>query len=185
MSFAQFDLFGSPIVPKETIKKSVSKKANLESEKTTPSKRGRKRKPKEEDVQEKPKSKRGRKAYTEVYADVDLIQVPDEEKLKEKLYYTISEVSGWFNISISQLRFWTNEFTILQPRKNRKGDRLFRPEDIKNLKIIYYLLRVRKLSIEGTKDYLTANQYKLEAQLHLQETLQKLKFFLLEIKANL
>lgn len=186
MSFAQLDLFGLPVVPKPT-KKSIaeSKNSTNSNEGEVKSKRGRKPKPKLIDDAPKVKSKRGRKPFNEVYADVDLINVPTDEKLAEKLYYPISEVAGWFNITISQLRFWTNEFTILQPRKNRKGDRLYRPEDIKNLKIIYYLLRVRKLSIEGTKDYLKANQHKIETQFQLQESLQKLKAFLLELKANL
>lgn len=186
MSFAQLDLFGLPVVPKPT-KKSHAKTNNTTTaiEGETKSKRGRKPKPKLVEEIPKIKSKRGRKPYNEVYADVDLINVPTDEKLSEKLYYPISEVSSWFNITISQLRFWTNEFTILQPRKNRKGDRLYRPEDIKNLKIIYYLLRVRKLSIEGTKDYLKANQHKIETQFQLQESLQKFKAFLLELKANL
>lgn len=186
MSFAQLDLFGLPVVPKPT-KKSHAKTNHSTTaiEGEVKSKRGRKPKPKVVEETAKVKNKRGRKPYNEVYADVDLINVPTDEKLIEKLYYSISEVAGWFNITISQLRFWTNEFTILQPRKNRKGDRLYRPEDIKNLKIIYYLLRVRKLSVEGTKDYLKANQYKIETQFQLQESLQKLKAFLLELKANL
>ena len=186
MSLAQLDLFGFPIEPKSA-KKSIAKanRNNPLKEVEVKSKRGRKPKPKVVDNTPKVKSKRGRKPYNEVYADVDLINVPTEEKLSEKLYYPISEVAGWFNITISQLRFWTNEFTILQPRKNKKGDRLYRPEDIKNLKIIYYLLRVRKLSIEGTKDYLKANQHKIETQFQLQESLQKLKTFLLDLKANL
>ncbi|MBS4044432.1 MAG: MerR family transcriptional regulator [Chitinophagaceae bacterium] len=186
MSFAQLDLFGLPVEPKPA-KKPIAKPEKVYAEpiEALKSKRGRKPKPASVNDVKKVKSKRGRKPFNEVYADVDLINVPDEAQLNQKLYYSISEVAGWFNITISQLRFWTNEFTILQPRKNRKGDRLYRPEDIKNLKTIYYLLRVRKLSIEGSKDYLKANQHKIETQFQLQESLQKLKAFLLELKANL
>ncbi|HEX3024927.1 MAG TPA: MerR family transcriptional regulator, partial [Chitinophagaceae bacterium] len=97
----------------------------------------------------------------------------------------ISEVAGWFNVTVSQIRFWENEFDILEPRKNRKGDRLFRVEDIKNLQLIYYLLRNRKFSIEGAKEYIKANKNKAELHLQLAESLTKFKLFLLELKANL
>ncbi|OIR05005.1 hypothetical protein GALL_128210 [mine drainage metagenome] len=129
--------------------------------------------------------KRGRKSTKEIYAAVDLIDIPDDETLNQKLYYSISEVAGWFNVTVSQIRFWENEFDILEPRKNRKGDRLFRVEDIKNLQLIYYLLRNRKFSIEGAKEYLKANKNKAELHLQLAESLTKFKLFLLELKANL
>ena len=85
----------------------------------------------------------------------------------------------------SLLRFWENEFDILKPRKNKKGDRLFRPEDIKNLRIIYYLLRQQKYSVEGARQFLKDNKKKAEMQMHLVETLTKFRSFLLELRANL
>ena len=133
----------------------------------------------------KQKSTRGRKSNKELYAAADLINIPDDETLDKKLYYPISEVAGWFNVTTSQIRFWENEFDILQPRKNRKGDRLFRAEDIRNLRVIYYLLRNRKFSIEGAKDYLKANRHKAALNLQLTESLTKFRSFLLELKANL
>ncbi|OZA63734.1 MAG: MerR family transcriptional regulator, partial [Sphingobacteriia bacterium 39-36-14] len=87
-------------------------------------------------------------------AVADLIEIPTEDILRQKLYYSISEVASWFKVNTSLLRYWENEFDILQPRKTRKGDRLFRIEDIKNLQLIYLLLRQRKFSIEGAKSYL-------------------------------
>jgi DNA-binding transcriptional MerR regulator len=130
-------------------------------------------------------NKRGRKSYKEIHATVDLINVPDEDVLQQKLYYSISEVAAWFNVTTSQIRFWENEFDILQPRKNRKGDRLFRVEDIKNLQLIYYLVRNRKFSLEGAKDYLKANKNKAQLQHQLVESLTKFRSFLLELKTNL
>ena len=129
--------------------------------------------------------KRGRKSYKEIYTNVDLISVPEEDVLQQKLYYSISEVAGWFNVTTSQIRFWENEFDILQPRKNRKGDRLFRVEDIKNLQLIYYLVRNRKFSLEGAKDYLKANKNRAQLQQQLVESLTKFRSFLLELKTNL
>jgi hypothetical protein len=130
-------------------------------------------------------SKRGRKSYKEIYTAIELINVPDDETLHQKLYYSISEVAGWFNVATSQIRFWENEFDILQPRKNRKGDRLFRVEDIKNLQLIYYLLRNRKFSIEGAKEFLKVNKHKAELHLQIIESLTKFRSFLIDFKANL
>ncbi|MDE3235047.1 MAG: MerR family transcriptional regulator [Bacteroidota bacterium] len=130
-------------------------------------------------------SKRGRKSYKEVFADANDIELPDDETLNQKLYYSISEVAGWFKVNVSQIRYWENEFDILQPRKTRKGDRLFRVEDIKNLKLIYFLLRNRKFSIEGAKEYLKANKHKAEMNEQLVASLTKFRSFLLEMKANL
>ncbi len=130
-------------------------------------------------------SKRGRKSFKEMDNEVDLIEVPEDAILKQKLYYSISEVAGWFKVNTSLLRYWENEFDILQPRKTRKGDRLFRVEDIKNLQLIYFLLRQRKFSIDGAKNYLKNNKKEADTQAQLLESLTKFKSFLLELKANI
>jgi DNA-binding transcriptional MerR regulator len=130
-------------------------------------------------------SKRGRKSLKENNLDVALLDVPEDEILFQKQYYSIREVAEWFNMKPSLLRFWENEFDILKPRKNKKGDRLFRPEDVKNLRIIYYLLRQQKYSVEGAKQFLKDNQKKAEMHVQLAETLTKFRSFLLELKANL
>jgi DNA-binding transcriptional MerR regulator len=130
-------------------------------------------------------AKRGRKSLKEINLDVGLLDIPDDETLARKQYYPISEVAEWFNMKPSLLRFWENEFDILKPRKNKKGDRLFRPEDIKNLRIIYYLLRQQKFSIEGAKQYLKDNKKKAEMQVQLVESLTKFRSFLFELRANL
>jgi len=136
-------------------------------------------------VEDKKSSKRGRKSFREMDTEVDLIDVPEESILAQKLYYSISEVAGWFKVNTSLLRYWENEFDILQPRKTRKGDRLFRVEDIKNLQLIYFLLRQRKFSIEGAKNYLKNNKAQADTQAQLVQTLNKFKGFLLELKSNL
>ncbi len=115
---------------------------------------------------------------------VDLIEVPEDEILFQKKYYAIGVVSDMFKVNQSLIRFWENEFDILKPRKNGKGDRLFRPEDIKNLKLIYHLLRERKYTMEGAKEYLKQNK-KAEEKFALIESLQKLKGFLNQLKADL
>ena len=130
-------------------------------------------------------AKRGRKSLKEINLDVALLDIPEDEILFQKQYYSITEVAGWFNMKPALLRFWEKEFDILKPRKNKKGDRLFRPEDIKNLRLIYYLLRQQKYSVEGAKQFLKDNLKKAEMQIQLVESLTKFRSFLLELRANL
>lgn len=132
----------------------------------------------------KPKSPRGRKSLKEAEAETDRVDVPEDEVLFQKQYYTIGEVAGMFGVKVSLIRYWENEFDVLQPRKNRKGDRLFKPGDIKNLQLIHDLLRRRKLTIEGAKDYLKKSKQADERFVMIQ-SLQRLRSFLLELKANL
>jgi DNA-binding transcriptional MerR regulator len=130
------------------------------------------------------KSKRGRKSLKQVAAEADLIEIPADEVLFSKQYYTMGEVSEMFRVNQSLLRFWETEFDILQPRKNKKGDRYFRPVDIKNLHLIYHLLRQRKYTIEGAKDFLKKNK-KGEERFEAIQRLQEIRAFLQEWKAQL
>jgi len=142
----------------------------------------RKTEPKKE--KDKP-GKRGRKSLKEMTEEAELVNVPDDEILFRKQYYSIGEVAEMFKVNTSLLRYWETEFDILKPRKNRKGDRFFRPEDVKNLQLIYHLLRQRKYTIEGAKDYLKYNKARSQQQFELFQRLQKIKTFLLELKASL
>jgi len=130
------------------------------------------------------KQTRGRMSLKDMDAGVDLIEVPEDDVLFEKSYYSIGTVADMFKVNQSLIRFWENEFDILKPKKNGKGDRLFRPEDVKNLKLIYHLLRERKYTIEGAKDFLKNNK-KVDEKFAMIESLKKLKGFLNELKANL
>ena len=135
-------------------------------------------------AQQPVKSTRGRKSLKAIGEEFDLISIPDDETLFKKQYYSMGEVAEMFRVNQSLLRYWENAFDILQPRKNRKGDRHFRPIDVKNLLLIYDLLRRRKLTIEGAKDYLKKNK-KAQERYEMIESLQKIKSFLLEMKAEL
>jgi len=128
--------------------------------------------------------KRGRKSLKDIALSADLIQVPPDDILFKKQYYPIGEVAVMFRENQSLIRYWETEFDILQPRKNRKGDRFFRPVDIKNLVMIYDLLRRRKFTIEGAKDYLKKND-SAEEKFAMIQSLEKIKGFLLELKASL
>jgi DNA-binding transcriptional MerR regulator len=130
------------------------------------------------------KSTRGRMKLSDMDVLVDLVDVPADEVLFQKRYYNIGAVSDMFKVNISLIRFWENEFDILKPKKNGKGDRLFRPEDIKNLQLIYHLLREKKYTIDGAKDFLKKNK-KAEDSFAVIDSLKKIKSFLLELKSNL
>ncbi|MBX2888509.1 MAG: MerR family transcriptional regulator [Ferruginibacter sp.] len=130
------------------------------------------------------KSTRGRMKISEMKASVLMVDIPEDEELFSKSYYSIGKVSEMFNVNPSLLRFWENEFSILKPRKNGKGDRFFRPHDIKNLQLIYHLLRERKFTIEGAKDYLKRSA-RADEKFALIESLKRLKAFLTELKTSL
>ncbi len=129
--------------------------------------------------------KRGRKSFASMQGDMDKIKVPSSEDLAKKLYYPIGEVAVWFNVNTSLIRYWEKEFKQLQPRKTRKGDRLFRAQDIEFLKQIYYLLREKKYSIDGAKTYLKNNKQKAEKDLALISSLKNIKTFLVSLKSSL
>lgn len=128
--------------------------------------------------------KRGRKAFADMDNEIDKINIPDASTLAKKLYYPIGEVAGWFNVNTSLIRYWEKEFKQLQPRKTRKGDRLFRAQDIEFLKQIYYLLREKKYSIDGAKTYLKNNKEKANKDLSLLTNLKEIRNFLMSLKAS-
>lgn len=128
--------------------------------------------------------KRGRKSMREMASRIDQLQVPADEELFKKQYFTIGEVAKMFQENQSLIRYWESEFDILQPRKNKKGDRYFRPIDVKNLVLIYDLLRRRKFTIDGARDFLKKNK-KAEEKFALIQSLQQLRTFLVELRSNL
>lgn len=135
-------------------------------------------------VNKKPVSTRGRKSLKEIALSADMIQVPEDEVLFSKQYYSIGEVAGMFRENQSLIRYWETEFDILKPMKNRKGDRFFRPVDVKNLVLIYDLLRRRKFTIEGAKEFLKKNK-RADEKFALIQSLERIKTFFLELKASI
>jgi DNA-binding transcriptional MerR regulator len=131
-----------------------------------------------------PKLKRGRKSLKTTEETSTEIEVPEDEILFQKQYYPIGDVAAMFKENTSLISFWEKEFAILKPKKNKKGDRFFRPEDVKNLKMIHHLLRERKYTIEGAREFLKNNKAAGEKH-EMIESLEKIKLFLLELKNNL
>ena len=135
-------------------------------------------------AQPKKKSTRGRKSLKEMTAAASLIEVPEDEILFQKMYYSIGKVAEMFKVNQSLIRLWENEFAVLKPKKNGKGDRLFRPEDIKNIQLIYHLTREKKYTMEGAKDFFKNNK-RADEKFAMIESLKKIKGFLNELRAHL
>lgn len=99
----------------------------------------------------------------------------------DKKYYTISTVAKMFDVNISHIRFWTNEFN-LKPRTNKKGDRLYTPELIETLRLIHHLVKVQHHTIKGAKAKLKTKKATVDAGITLKENLVQLKETLLELR---
>jgi DNA-binding transcriptional MerR regulator len=111
--------------------------------------------------------------------------MPYKDREIEKLYYTMGEVTQLFDVNASQIRYYEREFEILQPKKNKKGNRLFSPEDVENLKIIFSLLKDKGFNLQGAKDYLRSNKGEVKENQKVIDSLERLKQFLLEVKEKL
>ena len=106
-------------------------------------------------------------------------------ELPEKRYYGIGEVAKAFNVNASLIRFWEKEFDIIKPKKNAKGNRKFTPEDIKNLKFIYHLVKERGFTLEGAKTHLKEEKKQSLEKYEIIEKLESIKAQLIKIKTQL
>ena len=111
--------------------------------------------------------------------------MPYKERDITKLYYSMGEVTRMFDVNASQIRFYEREFEILQPKKNKKGNRLFSADDVENLKIIFNLVKEKGYTLQGAKDYLSSNKAEVKENQKVIDSLERLKTFLLEVKEQL
>lgn len=106
-------------------------------------------------------------------------------ELPEKRYYGIGEVANAFGVNASLIRFWEKEFDVLQPKKNAKGNRKFTPQDIKNLQLIYHLVKERGFTLEGAKIHLKEEKQKILSNFDIIQKLERVKAELIKIKDQL
>ena len=152
-------------------------------EQSLPKKRGRR--PNPAPAVPKQPSKRGRMSLKDTDAAAEQVTIPEDDVLFQKQYYSIGQVAEMFHVNHSLIRMWSNEFdNFIQTRKNKKGDRYFRPEDVKTLQLIHHLLRHRKFTMQGARDFLKKNK-NADERYAMMQSLEKIKSFLLEIKASL
>lgn len=92
----------------------------------------------------------------------------------EKPYLSIGEVAEKFNVSTDLLRKWEANFPrYLHPRRTGHDNRLYNHKDVQQVAMIYRLLRIECLSIEGAKRRLS--QGNVSEQQDRQEVIQRLQ----------
>lgn len=111
--------------------------------------------------------------------------MPYKKPKIEKVFFSISEVAEMFDVNTSNIRFWENEFDILKPHKNAKGNRMFTKEDIENLKLIYHLLKDRGMTIKGAQKKLKDNKEDTIQNFEVVNRLQEIRQKLIDIKEEL
>ena len=111
--------------------------------------------------------------------------MPYKEKETVKLYYSIGEVAEIINENASLLRFWEKEFEIIKPQKNNKGNRIYTQKDLKNLKLIHYLVKERGFTLDGAKKKIKDEHKQLQNKTEMIDSLKGVKEMLQEIKESL
>lgn len=106
----------------------------------------------------------------------------EKENSSKKLYYSISEVAGMFNLNESTLRFWEKEFNTIRPRKTEKGTRFYKTEDIEAIRLIYYLVKERGMTLAGARQKLKDNKDTTVKQEEIVNRLKQIKAELISIR---
>ncbi len=107
--------------------------------------------------------------------------------MAEKLFYSMGEVSEMFDVNPSLLRHWETQFSVIRPKRNKKGNRLYTPQDVENLKLIYHLVKEQGMTLEGAKKALRRKrpQDGANRDLELLERLQRVRALLEEVREEL
>lgn len=111
--------------------------------------------------------------------------MPFKDKEIEKQYYSIGEVAAMFEVAPSLIRFWETEFDVLKPKKSKKGNRLFTPKDIENLRLVYHLVKERGFTIQGAREVLKNQGIQARDKVEIIQSLEKVREFLVHIKNQL
>jgi len=111
--------------------------------------------------------------------------MPYTEKKIEKLYYSIGEVSRMLDVPVSTVRFWENEFDILKPMKNKKGNRMFTSTDVRNLRIIHRLLKDEGMTLQGVRKKLGRKWDEADKVYEINESRKRIKELLIDLRDNI
>ena len=111
--------------------------------------------------------------------------MPKQNSKIEKLYYSISEVAEIFGVNTSLIRYWENEFDSIKPHKNKKGNRMFTKEDIEDVRVVYYLVKERGMTLKGAQQKIKENKEDTMQEHELVSKLKNIKQMLIEIKEEL
>ena len=102
-----------------------------------------------------------------------------------KLYYSISEVAQKFNVTETLLRYWEKEFPNIKPEKGGRGVRQYSKEDLEQVELVYNLVKVRGLTLQGARDALTARGKKVKSQVDIVNRLTNVRNELQAINKHL
>lgn len=107
--------------------------------------------------------------------------------MAEKLLYSMGEVAEMFDVKPSLIRHWESQFNVLRPKRNKKGNRLFSPQDVENLKLIYHLVKERGMTLDGARKALRQHRpgKGVERDAELMERLQRIRSLLVEVREDL
>lgn len=108
--------------------------------------------------------------------------------MAEKLFYSMGEVAEMFDVRQSLIRYWGEQFDALKPKRNKKGNRMFTPEDVETLKLIYHLVKERGMTLDGARRALKARRRADESvprDVELLDRLQRLKAMLLQVREQI
>lgn len=167
MSERIITLFGEEIVPEQI--KAVGK--------------SRARKKTEEPKPEEKKAEEPDTTIVVVNEEEKSFVIPDDWQ-GEKQYYAIGEVAALFKVKTSHIRFWTNEFK-LKVRTTRKGDRMYTPAQVRELRTIHHLVKERGFTLTGAKAKLKSQNKRDVETIDLKQSLLQLRNKLLIIRNKL
>lgn len=109
----------------------------------------------------------------------------EKNNSSKKLYYSIGEVASMFDVNSSLIRYWEKRFSIIRPKKNKKGNRFFTEKDIDNIRLIYHLVKERGMTLSGAEKKLRENKEDTENSIEVVERLQAIKQNLIELKEEM
>lgn len=108
-----------------------------------------------------------------------------DTKALSKQYYMIGEVADMFDLPQSVVRAWEKEIGHYHPKKNRAGDRMFTPADIEKVRQVYFLIKIKKFTVAGARQYLKENRNFITEKNDLKSRLLKLKSNFVQLKLKL
>ena len=102
-----------------------------------------------------------------------------------KLLYSMGEVTEMFDVNASLIRYWESKFDCIKPHKNKKGNRMFTPSDVENLKLIYHLVKEKGMTLEGANRTMKRRGGSVQRDVSILERLHNIRAMLVEVRESL
>ena len=97
----------------------------------------------------------------------------------------MGEVTEMFDVNASLIRYWESKFDCIKPHKNKKGNRMFTPSDVENLKLIYHLVKEKGMTLEGANKTMKRRGGSVKRDVSILERLQNIRAMLVEVRESL